>query len=66
MTIKQTVVIADIELPLDTDDDRDAAVKALIEAGEESATVYYGHGEDAVHSGRELRQDRAIFFIQLH
>ena len=60
----ETVVIADVEMALDTDEDRAAAVKALEDAGEESATVYYGAGEDAVHSGRELRLNGSIYFIQ--
>jgi hypothetical protein len=61
---RETVVIADVEMALDTDADRDAAVQALEAAGEDSATVYYGTGEDAAHSGRELRLDGSIYFIQ--
>lgn len=61
---EQTVVIDGVELALDTDADRAAAVKALGAAGEDSATVYYGTGEDAVHSGRELRANGSIYFIQ--
>lgn len=59
-----TVIIAGVEMCADTDNGPaiEAAIRALKDAGEESAPVYIGSGAGAVFGNRRLHVDGSIRF----